>query len=98
MAGRGGEVPVHAGWADPLCAEWVGVEYVHGQDGMGDSGFPQALHRAEPENAVDELVRRVGESPGELTILAQAPRTNIAAAVMRDPTIAGKVEQRIPTR
>jgi purine nucleosidase len=91
VAGRGGDVPVYAGCAKPLIAEWVGAEYVHGQDGMGDSGFPRANQRPGPEHAVDELVRRIDESPGELTILAQAPLTNLAAAVTRDPTIAQKV-------
>ncbi len=90
-AGRGGEVPVYAGCAEPLIAEWVGAEYVHGDDGMGDSGFPRAKQRPEPEHAVDELVRRINESPGELTILAQAPLTNLAAAVVRDPSITQKV-------
>ena len=90
-AGRAAEVPVYAGCAEPLIAEWVGAEYVHGQDGMGDSFFPKAAQRPEPEHAVDELVRRVNESPGELTILAQAPLTNLAAAVIRDPSIARKV-------
>ena len=32
MAGRSGEVPVYAGCSEPLTAEWVGAEYVHGQD------------------------------------------------------------------
>jgi purine nucleosidase len=91
MAGRANEVPVYAGCREPLLAEWVGAEYVHGQDGMGDSFFPQAPQRPEPEHAVDELVRRIGESPGDLTILAQAPLTNLALAVTRDPSIAGKV-------
>src|SRR5436190_7844413 len=91
MAGRGGDVPVYAGCAEPLIAEWVGAEYVHGQDGMGDSFFPQATQRAETEHAVDELVRRINDSPGELTILAQAPLTNLAVAVTRDPSIAQKV-------
>jgi purine nucleosidase len=91
QADRGGEVPVYAGCRKPLLAEWVGAEYVHGLDGMGDSGFLRAKQRAEPEHAVDELVRRVNESPGELTILAQAPLTNLAAAVTCDPSIAGKV-------
>jgi inosine-uridine nucleoside N-ribohydrolase len=90
-AGRAGEVPVYAGCAEPLIAEWVGAEYVHGQDGMGDSHFPRAQQRPEPEHAVDELVRRINESPGELTILAQAPLTNLAVAVTRDPSIAQKV-------
>jgi inosine-uridine nucleoside N-ribohydrolase len=91
VAGRAGEVPVYAGCREPLIAEWVGAEHVHGQDGMGDSFFPQAEHRPEPEHAVDELVRRINESPRELTILAQAPLTNLAAAVTRDPSIAEKV-------
>jgi inosine-uridine nucleoside N-ribohydrolase len=58
---------------------------------MGDSYFPRAKQRPEPEHAVDELVRRINESPGELTILAEAPLTNLAAAVTRDPAIAGRV-------
>ncbi|HZQ63759.1 MAG TPA: nucleoside hydrolase [Gaiellaceae bacterium] len=91
QAGRAGEVPVYAGCSRPLISEWEGAEYVHGRDGMGDSFFPLAAQRAEPQHAVDELVRRIHEQPGELTILAQAPLTNLAAAVVRDPTIAGKV-------
>ncbi len=92
-AGRAGEVPVYPGCAEPLLAEWVGAEYVHGQDGMGDSFFRRAEQRPEPEHAVDALIRLVNDNPGELTILAQAPLTNIAAAVIRDPSIAGKVER-----
>jgi purine nucleosidase len=91
QAGRAGEVPVYAGCGSPLIAEWVGAEYVHGQDGMGDSGFPRAAQRREPAHAVDELVRRVDESPGELTILAQGPLTNLALAVARDPDLPAKV-------
>jgi purine nucleosidase len=92
-AGRGGEVPVYAGCPRPLLSEWVGAEYVHGQDGMGDSGFPRARQRPEPEHAVDELVRRVNERPGELTVLAQGPLTNLAAAVRLDPSLPAKVAQ-----
>jgi purine nucleosidase len=89
----GESVPVYAGCDRPLIAEWVGAEYVHGEDGMGDSFFPKAKQRPAPAHAVDELIRRVDESPGELTILAQAPLTNIAAAVVRDPSFASKVKR-----
>ncbi len=93
QAGCGGEVPVYGGCPRPMIAEWVGAEYVHGQDGMGDSFFPNTSQRPEREHAVDELVRRINQSPGELTILAQAPLTNLATAVVRDPAIATKVER-----
>jgi purine nucleosidase len=92
-AGRSGEIPVYSGCSRPLLAEWVGAEYVHGQDGMGDSNFPRARQRPEFGHAVDELVRRINESPGRLTILAQGPLTNLAAAVRLDPSLPDKVRQ-----
>lgn len=92
IAGRGGDVPVFAGCRRPLIAEWVGAEYVHGDDGMGEAHFPRARQRPEREHAVDALVRLIDDNPGELTLIAQAPLTNIATAVVRDPTIAGKVK------
>ncbi len=93
MAGRGGEVPVYPGCPRPLVGEWVGAEYVHGQDGMGDSFFPRARQRPESRHAVDALLELVEASPGELTILAQAPLTNLAVAVARDPGFAAKVRE-----
>ena len=89
----GKSVPVYPGCPKPLVADWIDAAYVHGEDGMGDSFFPKATLRPEPEHAVDELVRRINESPGGLTLLAQAPLTNIATAVVRDPSIAQKVER-----
>jgi inosine-uridine nucleoside N-ribohydrolase len=89
----GKTVPVYPGCPKPLVADWVDAAYVHGEDGMGDSFFPKATRRPEPEHAVDELVRRIGELPGELNVLVQAPLTNIAAAVTRDPSIAQKVKR-----
>jgi purine nucleosidase len=38
-------------------------------------------------------VQRINEAPGELNLLAQAPLTNIATAVTRDPSIAQKVKR-----
>jgi purine nucleosidase len=89
----GKDVPVYPGCPKPLVADWVDAAYVHGEDGMGDSFFPKATLRPRSEHAVDELVRRINESPGELSLLAQAPLTNIAAAVVLDPTIAQKVKR-----
>jgi purine nucleosidase len=91
QAGR--DVPVYPGCPRPLLAEPADAAYVHGEDGMGDSFFPRAAGRPQPEHAVDELVRRIGDSRGELTLLAQAPLTNIAAAVTREPSIARNVKR-----
>jgi purine nucleosidase len=92
-AGRGGDVPVFAGCERPLIREWIGAEYVHGEDGMGENYFPQARQRPEDEHAVEALLRLADDSPGELTILAQAPLTNIATAAARDRSFPQKVKR-----
>lgn len=88
VAGRAGDVAVYRGADRPLLREWVDAAYVHGSDGMGESGFPRARQRPAPGHAVDVIVRTVMESPGEVTILAQAPLTNVALAYLREPGIA----------
>jgi purine nucleosidase len=92
-AGRSGELPVFPGCDRPLIRDWVSAEYVHGRDGMGESFFPQARQRPQDEHAVDALLRLVGDEPGELTILAQAPLTNLATATVRDRTFPSKVKR-----
>lgn len=92
VAGFGGRVPVYPGCRQPLLHPHETAEYVHGQDGMGNSFFPRATQRPEAEHGVEALVRLINANPGELTIIAQAALTNLAMAVRRDPSIAGKVK------
>jgi purine nucleosidase len=91
--GRGGEVPVYLGAERPFLRAPLDAAYVFGADGMSDSGFPAAAQRPSPGHAVDEIVRRVMASPGEITLIAQAPLTNIALAYLREPRIAQAVKQ-----
>ena len=87
-AGKGGQVPVHRGCRRPLRRKPVDAAHVFGADGMSDSGFPKARQRPEKKHAVDAIIERVMASPGEITLLAQAPLTNIATAYQRQPKIA----------
>ena len=45
------------------------------------------------DDAVDFLVHTVSENPGEITIVAIGPLTNIARAILKDPTFPSKVHQ-----
>ncbi|MBI1776346.1 MAG: nucleoside hydrolase [Proteobacteria bacterium] len=89
-AGRGGTVPVYPGCPRPMLRKWVPALF-HGKDGMSDANFPKAAQRAETTHAVAAIIDRVMARPGEVSILAQAPLTNIAAAVVMEPRIAGAV-------
>ncbi len=44
-------------------------------------------------SAVEYLIKTVNENPGEITLLAIAPLTNIATAMMLDPTFAGNLKE-----
>jgi purine nucleosidase len=91
MAGRGGEVPVYLGCARPIMGRWTAAT-MHGTDGMSEAGFPKAAQRPEREHAVDAIIDRVMAHPGEISILAQAPLTNIALAYLKEPRIASAVK------
>jgi len=88
VCGRAGEVPVYLGAARPLSRAPLAATYVFGADGMSDAGFPRAAQRPAAGDAPDEIVRRIMAAPGEITLLAQAPLTNLALAVMMEPRIA----------
>lgn len=81
-------VPVYLGAERPFTRAPLDAAYVFGHDGMSDSHFPKAAQRPAEGHAVDELVRRIMAAPGEITLIAQAPLTNIALAYLREPRIA----------
>ncbi|PIB94634.1 nucleoside hydrolase [Caulobacter sp. FWC2] len=85
---KAGEVPVYLGAQTPFARAPLDAAYVFGHDGMSDSGFPRTTQRPAEGHAVDELVRRIMAAPGEITLIAQAPLTNIALAYLREPRIA----------
>lgn len=91
----GRKTPVFRGADLPLVASWhAGAPEVHGGDGLGDwIGRPMPKQCLESEHAVQALIRLVNESPGELTLVALGPLTNIALAIRLDPSFASKVKQ-----
>lgn len=91
MAGRGGAVPVYQGCRLPMLRKPVDASYVFGADGMSNSDFPRAQQRPERKHAVDAITDLAMANPGEITILAQAPLTNIALAYLKEPRLAQAV-------
>ena len=84
-------VPVYPGCEMPLLKSWRYADYVHGKDGMGENYFPKANQRPENKHAVQALLELVNSSPGEYTIIAQGPLTNIATAIRMDKNFAKNI-------
>jgi purine nucleosidase len=86
-------VPVYRGAAVPLLRPLETAQSVHGTDGMGDIGLPVSGREPALGHAVDVLLEIINGSPGEITLVTLGPLTNIAIAVLRDPSIAHKVSR-----
>ncbi|MCC6496967.1 MAG: nucleoside hydrolase [Propionibacteriaceae bacterium] len=91
VAGMLGQVPVHAGCRRPMLREWVSANDVHG-DGSGGLSMDTSVAVLAEEHGVDALLRLTAERPGEVSIVAIGPLTNIATAVVTDREFAGRVK------
>lgn len=88
----GGGTAVFAGCATPLVrAPEEDAASVHGQDGFGDVGFPAPAAAVAEESAALALLRLTRERPGQLTLVALAPLTNLALALRLDPSLPARV-------
>lgn len=87
----GSDVPVHAGRDKPLLRPLETAQFVHGQDGMGDLGLHLHGRRPAAGHAVDVLIEVITRHAGEITLVTLGPLTNVAAALLRDPSLAHKV-------
>ena len=85
-------MPIFAGCTTPLVrAQHEDAAFVHGRDGFGDIGFPEPVAGVADEPAALALLRLTRERPGELTLVALAPLTNLALALRLDPTLPQRV-------
>ncbi len=95
------EVPVHVGASRPLAqdpAGWRAALDARRHDPRAQAlwdGLEEVATTLEPHPApaAEALVEHVDRHPGEVTVLAVGPLTNVAAAMALDPGWAGKVQR-----
>jgi purine nucleosidase len=85
--------PVTAGCAGPLLRPALDARQVHGDSGLGGAVLPPAEASAAPGHAIDYIVDTVRADPGEITLVATGPLTNIALAVRKEPRLADWVRE-----
>ena len=93
MSGRP-EIPVYLGAVEPLVRRRLHyAPEVHGKRGLGDLKLPPPKGKIQKNYAAVELVRRIVQAPGEITILALGPLTNIALTIRLEPQFVKHVRE-----
>ena len=88
-------VPVFRGAEKPLSRPAHSAADVHGGDGLGDLGLRPQKSQPAPGVAAEALVDLIRRNPGELTLVALAPLTNIARALELAPEIARLIRRAV---
>jgi inosine-uridine nucleoside N-ribohydrolase len=83
----GMDAPVARGAGRPLVRELLTAGDVHGNTGLGDVVLPEPKSKLSAQHAVDFIIDTLGAAPGEISLTAVGPLTNIALALRKEPRI-----------
>ena len=87
------DVPVYGGCSEPMVRKKVVAGDIHGESGLDGPVFPPLERKAEPEHAVNFIIKTLMESEGDITVVTTGPMTNLAMAMRMEPNIVPKIKQ-----
>ena len=67
------------------------ADFVHGSNGFGNVALPGPSRKPEALTAAELIVKLIDDNPGEISLVAVGPLTNIALALQLSPQIIDKV-------
>ena len=89
----GRQVPVYGGTEKPLVRPLETAQHVHGEDGMGDIGLLLSGRTPTPGHGATAITETIHRFAGEITLVTLGPLTNVAHALLQDPSIASEVKE-----
>jgi inosine-uridine nucleoside N-ribohydrolase len=87
------DIPVAGGAQHPLFQKLITAEFWHGKNGLANIELPPSKCKADGRFGPDLIIQLVHESPHEITVVPVGPLTNIALAVLKDPSIVPLVKE-----
>lgn len=86
-------IPVAQGGATPLGqTALMPPKFVHGADGFGNINWPAGQGTADSRTAAEFIIEQVTQQPGEITLIAIGPLTNLATALQTEPDLPSLVK------
>ncbi len=85
------DVPVAQGAAEPLAGRAHHAPSIHGESGLDGPQHPPLTRSPISAGAVETILQTAAAEAG-LWIVATGPLTNVASALLQDPTLAQRIE------
>jgi len=86
-------IPLARGCELPLVQPSLLAPETHGNTGLGYAKLPEPRTRPTVQHGCDFLIEKVMSNPGELTLVALGPLTNIAMAIRKEPKFAKSLKE-----
>jgi inosine-uridine nucleoside N-ribohydrolase len=87
------DIPVAGGAQHPLFQKLITAEFWHGKNGLANIELPRSHCQVDRHFAPDLIIQMAHASPHEITLVPVGPLTNIALAVLKDPSIVPLVKE-----
>jgi purine nucleosidase len=92
---RANHIPVAKGCGVPLVSPPLLAPETHGESGLGYAKLPAPPTRPTVQHAIDFLIQKILAAPGEITLVAIGPLTNVALAIRQEPRIVSALKELI---
>lgn len=86
-------IPVASGCALPLVQPSLLAPETHGGGGLGYARLAAPEQKPLSQHAIDFLIEKILSAPGEYTLVAIGPLTNIAMAMRKEPRIIPAIRE-----
>jgi len=87
------DIPVAAGAQHPLFQKLITAEFWHGKNGLANVELSPSKCKVDSRFGPDLIIQLVHAAPHEITLVPVGPLTNIALAVLEDPSIVPLVKE-----
>ncbi len=87
------DIPVAAGAQHPLFQKLITAEFWHGKNGLANIELPLSKCKVDSHFGPDLIIQMVHAAPHEITLVPVGPLTNIALAILKDPSIVPLVKE-----
>jgi purine nucleosidase len=84
---RAPEIPVARCMERPLVQPLLLAPETHGDTGLGYARLPEPRRQPDPRHGIDLIIETARAAPGEITLVALGPLTNLAMALRREPRL-----------